>query len=270
MSTQLAGNTQDFDTLKARNRKLAEDKAYLQLVIRLIERLNPMPGLEDMVSDMLSSIVETLGGTNIRLWFWIDSELHYADFLGVRNTLLAIDDPLAAKANEQGQFVEQESDSDDALLHDGVIPGAWTWAFPLLAGTERIGVIKLENLHISSARLHNFLPIFFSHAALLLGGEIRNLQRQRAEATLRESERKLSVILESVDAYIYLKDKQGRYLFANRPVLDLFNASLDQVVGQGDERFFDASTAANLRVNDSRVLIDGETLRREETNRSLK
>jgi len=270
MSTEASGIAQEFEALKARNRKLAEEKAYLQLVIRLTERLNPMPGLEDMVSDMLSSIVETIGGTNIRLWFWIDSQLHYTDFLGARKTLDAIDDPLAAMANEQGQFVEQESDSENALLRDGVIPGAWTWAFPLLAGAERVGVIKLENLHFSSARLHNFLPIFFSHAALLLGGEIRNLQRQRAEATLRESERKMSVILESVDAYIYLKDKQGRYLFANRPVLELFNASLDQVVGQGDERFFDASTAANLRENDRRVLIDGETLRREETNRSLK
>jgi diguanylate cyclase (GGDEF)-like protein/PAS domain S-box-containing protein len=269
MSTQPAGITQDFEALQARNRKLAEDKAYLQLVIRLIERLNPTPGLEDMVSDMLSSIVETIGGTNIRLWFWIDSELHYTDFLGVRKTLDAIDDPLAAMANEQGTFVEQESDSENALLRDGVIPGAWTWAFPLRAGVERVGVIKLENLHISSAHLRNFLPIFFSHAALLLGGEIRNLLRQRAEATLRESERKLSVILESVDAYIYLKDKQGQYLFANRPVLELFNASLDQVVGQGDERFFDADSAAKLRENDSRVLIDGETLRREETNRSL-
>lgn len=270
MSIESVGITQDIEALKARNRKLAEDKAYLQLVIRLTERLNPMPGLEDMVSDMLSSIVETIGGTNIRLWFWIDAELHYADFLGVRTTMDAIDDPLAALASEQGQFVEQESDSENALLRDGVIPGAWTWAFPLLAGAERVGVIKLENLHFSSARLHNFLPIFFSHAALLLGGEIRNLQRQRAEATLRESERKMSVILESVDAYIYLKDKQGRYLFANRPVLDLFNASLAQVVGQGDERFFDAETAAKLRDNDNRVLIDGETLRREETNRSLK
>ena len=270
MSAEPAGLAQEFEALKARNRKLAEEKAYLQLVIRLTERLNPMPGLEDMVSDMLSSIVETIGGTNIRLWFWIDKELHYADFLGARKTLAEIDDPLAALANEQGQFVEQESDSENALLRDGVIPGAWTWAFPLLAGVERVGVIKLENLHFSSARLHNYLPIFFSHAALLLGGEIRNLQRRRAEATLRESERKMSVILESVDAYIYLKDKQGRYLFANRPVLELFNASLDQVVGQSDERFFDANTAAKLRENDRRVLIDGETLRSEESNRSLK
>jgi len=270
MSAEPINAASELDELRARNRKLAEDKAYLQLVIRLIERLNPLPGLDEMVSDMLSSIVETIGGTNIRIWFWIENDLYYADFYGVRTQLSSIEDALAAKAAELGQFVEQESDAGLALLRDGVIPGAWTWAFPLVAGAERIGVIKLENLHISSARLRNYLPIFFSHAALLLSGEIRNLLRQRTEATLRESERKLSVILESVDAFIYLKDLQGCYLFANRQVLDLFGATLEQVVGRSDEHFFDAETAANIRRNDARVLRDGEILKREETNHNLK
>jgi diguanylate cyclase (GGDEF)-like protein/PAS domain S-box-containing protein len=265
-------NTDDAETLVAlrvRNRKLAEDKAYLQLVICLVERLNPMRGLEAMVSEMLASIVETIGGTNIRLWFWVDRELNYADFLGVRATLTQIDDPLAAKAVACGQLVEQESRAEETLLQAGVIPGAWTWAFPLRVGEELIGVIKLENLNMSSARLRDFLPFFFSHAALLLGGEIRNLLRQRAEATLRESEQKLSVILESVEACIYLKDVQGRYLFANRSLLNVLGATREEVVGQCDDIFFDAATVAQVRHNDAIVLRKGEVLRCEENAQVL-
>ncbi len=56
----------DIQKLEARVRKLAEEKSYLQLVIRMIEQLNPLPGLRDMVGSMLTSIVETIGGTNIR------------------------------------------------------------------------------------------------------------------------------------------------------------------------------------------------------------
>ncbi len=232
MSTEPSGIALDIqalnEALQTRNRKLAEDKAYLQLVIRLIERLNPMPGLEDMVSDMLSSIVETIGGTNIRLWFWIDTELHYADFLGERKTLDAIDDPLAAMASEQGKFVEQESDSENALLRDGVIPGAWTWAFPLLAGAERVGVIKLENLHISSAHLRNFLPIFFSHAALLIGGEIRNLLRQRAEQKLQLA---ASVFTHAREG-IMITQLDGAIIEVNEAFTRITGYSRDEVIGR--------------------------------------
>lgn len=87
-----------------------------------------------------------------------------------------------------------------------------------------------------------------------------------ARKRVEESEQKLRTILDNVDAYIYLKDMQGRYLFANRSVRNLWNATMDELVGQGDEAFFDAETAANIRKNDAVVLEDGKTLRTEETN----
>ncbi|TRW96092.1 EAL domain-containing protein [Candidatus Methylobacter oryzae] len=87
---------------------------------------------------------------------------------------------------------------------------------------------------------------------------------------LQEAERKHSDILESVNSYIYLKDTEGRYLFANRPVRELFGMSMDEIVGQGDEKFFDAETTEKLRTNDRQVLENRETLNIEETNLNLK
>ncbi len=83
---------------------------------------------------------------------------------------------------------------------------------------------------------------------------------------LRASEQKLSTILDNVSAYIYLKDSEGRYLYANRWVRELFRLPLDEIVGCDDAVFFDGETLAQLRSNDRRVLHDGETLRVEETN----
>ncbi|WP_184415111.1 diguanylate cyclase domain-containing protein [Rhodocyclus tenuis] len=91
---------------------------------------------------------------------------------------------------------------------------------------------------------------------------------QRKNA-LRTSEQRLFTILESVDAFIYLKDKDGRYLFANRRVRDLFGASMEEIVGKGDEHFFSADAVAGIRANDAQVLRDGVTLRSEETSTSL-
>jgi PAS domain S-box-containing protein len=97
--------------------------------------------------------------------------------------------------------------------------------------------------------------------------EFRDItQSKRDEAVLRESEARLRTILDSVDAYIYLKDTAGNYLFANAPVRKLWGVEMAEIVGHGDEKFFDAATAATIRQNDSRVLLGGETLKTEETN----
>ncbi|MEW5787051.1 MAG: PAS domain S-box protein [Pseudomonadota bacterium] len=385
-----------METLRARNKRLAEDKAYLELVIHLTERLNPLAGLSLMVRDLLNGVVETIGGTNIRLWYWLGGELHHADFLGRNGPVPEIDDAQARQAAQSRAFVEQTYDPNQALLREGVLPGAWSWAFPLLAGEELVGVVKLENLHVSGARLRLYLPYFFNHLALIVSNEARNEQRRRAEAryrdllqgihvavvvhdadtriidfnpraltllglsedqmrgrsafhpgwrfldeagtpllpaqypvnrvlggkaalrdmvcgiarpdqgdvvwvlvnadpvrdgsgmieqvrisftditdrkraeeALRASERKLAVILDNVSAYIYLKDNAGRYLYANQPVRQLFQAEMEEIIGKTDAAFFDEETALNLRKNDALVLEDGVTLRTEESNQGL-
>jgi diguanylate cyclase (GGDEF)-like protein/PAS domain S-box-containing protein len=85
---------------------------------------------------------------------------------------------------------------------------------------------------------------------------------------LRASEDRLSDILNSVDAYIYIKDMELRYQYANRKVCDLFGRPLAQVTGRSDGDFFDAVTTEQLRQNDRRVIEGGERIVEEEVNRS--
>jgi PAS domain S-box-containing protein len=83
----------------------------------------------------------------------------------------------------------------------------------------------------------------------------------RSQERLNQGEERLGAILDGVDACIYLKDRQGRYLFANKAVRRIWKAELAEIVGFTDDKFFDAETVARVRVNDRRVLEDGETLR---------
>ena len=91
-------------------------------------------------------------------------------------------------------------------------------------------------------------------------------ERRLGEERRRQSEAMLATILDNVGAYIYIKDRDYRYTYANRQVCALFGCTPQQVVGKPDEDFFDAATAANLRGNDRRVLEDGERIELEETN----
>ncbi len=94
--------------------------------------------------------------------------------------------------------------------------------------------------------------------------------RKAAEEALRDSERKLNDILDNISAYVYLKDTEGRYLYANRMVCELWDTMPEDVIGQTDEKFFDAETFEKIRANDRRVLVGGETLKAEETNATQK
>jgi PAS domain S-box-containing protein len=115
-------------------------------------------------------------------------------------------------------------------------------------------------------------------SAVMEGGRVVKLHgtlqdvtdRKHAELALQENERKLAGILDNVAACIYLKDTRGRYLFANKPVLDLFGCRLEEVVGKTDELFFSPDSLPQIQANDRQVLVEGRTIRSEETGLSTR
>ncbi len=100
----------------------------------------------------------------------------------------------------------------------------------------------------------------------IVGAWLDITDRKLAEQALSESEIKMAAILDNVGAYIFLKDTEGRYLYANKQVLTLWDKTLEDIIGFGDELFFDEQSAKQIRLNDCRVLVEGETIHQEETN----
>ncbi|GGX40393.1 EAL domain-containing protein [Saccharospirillum salsuginis] len=95
------------------------------------------------------------------------------------------------------------------------------------------------------------------------------LRRVVADRTrdLRQSEQKLATILDSVGAFIYIKDRDGRYVYANKKVLDNFKLTENELIGKDDSDVLDAETARELLTNDRKVIADGQPLSVEEQMR---
>lgn len=72
--------------------------------------------------------------------------------------------------------------------------------------------------------------------------------------------------LDNVNAYIYTKDLNGKYTFANRMVCDLFGLPLSEIVGKSDGCFFDVSKSDDLLRMDRQVLHQGRRIESLETN----
>lgn len=165
-------NSEERDHLEERVQKLAQVKSYLQLIINLINKVSTAHGLDTMIEALLSSILEIVGGTNIVLYYRIDDGLFRSDIFTGKVALERIDDELAMKVFETGKPIEIEHDFSDTLMQSRQFTNAYTWVFPLLAGKELIGVIKLENLHMAMCDLFNYLPAFFAYVASALKNEI--------------------------------------------------------------------------------------------------
>ncbi|MCP4337776.1 MAG: PAS domain S-box protein [Desulfobulbaceae bacterium] len=81
---------------------------------------------------------------------------------------------------------------------------------------------------------------------------------QSLRGAVAESQRFRSA-LDEVSAYIYMKDTQSRYVYANRLTLELFGCSLEELVGRDDTNFFPPDTVKRLREVDLRVFAGEQT-----------
>jgi PAS domain S-box-containing protein len=71
------------------------------------------------------------------------------------------------------------------------------------------------------------------------------------------SEARLQQVLDTTKAVIFVKDREGRYIFANRELERAMRMSAERIVGHTDHELWPAELAERFRASDSRVLADG-------------
>jgi PAS domain S-box-containing protein len=183
--------------LEERLRLLGREKAQLQLSSDMMARLGDAADVEQTVEALLHCVMDHVGGANVELYYRDEDSLHRADVFGAREEIGpsdgfgAIADPLVRRAFETRELVEVER----ALTDTGVTSpsvrdqgAASSWAYPLVATGELVGVLKIEAVQIAARELQPHLPMFFRHAALLLHHAIRGATRlRRAYAQLEAS-----------------------------------------------------------------------------------
>lgn len=81
----------------------------------------------------------------------------------------------------------------------------------------------------------------------------------KAQADLDESRSLLNAMLENSPALLYMKDPEGRYLFANEHFLRVTGTKWPALEGRTDGDIFPEEVAAALRENDRQVAESGET-----------
>ena len=128
---------------------------------------------------------------------------------------------------------------------------------------------------VSSSGSNNSLSPFvlwggFLLLLLLLVGSLLVIVRLRhvlnqQQKQLTASEERLNIILDSIEAHIYIKDRNLRYRYANKKMCDFFNISPSEIIGKTDlEIGVHPSAAAEIKQNDRQVITRGDRIAVEE------
>jgi diguanylate cyclase (GGDEF)-like protein/PAS domain S-box-containing protein len=133
---------------------------------------------------------------------------------------------------------------------------------------EKVDTDELVCLRSGDCRMFRTvkLPLFDAGRRVvgLCGISTDITEQRRAVEALIERNDLLTTILANVDAAIYLKDQQGRYLYANGPVLALYGRTLGDLIGRTDRELMPPEIAARVAEYDAAVLAgDGNDVREE-------
>ncbi len=82
---------------------------------------------------------------------------------------------------------------------------------------------------------------------------------------LRKQNQVLNTLLDNVDAHIYIKDREGRFLYVNQAVAELLGRPIAEIVGRFDTELMPVATVEQLHAFDQEVLALGGRRSREET-----
>ena len=78
--------------------------------------------------------------------------------------------------------------------------------------------------------------------------------QRRAESARRESEERFRLFMENLPGLAWIKDREGRYVYANDAAVSAFGKSRGDLYGRTDEEIFPPRTAAQFRENDLRAM----------------
>lgn len=121
--------------------------------------------------------------------------------------------------NFSGQTVSYETE------HNGRV--YWTQQAPLV---ESIGQVIIVTLDIT--------------------------ERKQMEEALRQSEERFVQFMEHLPGLAWIKDVQGRYVYANVAAEEAFNTPRQKLYGKTDQEVFPADIANQFKENDEQALLD--------------
>ncbi len=121
-------------------------------------------------------------------------------------------------------------------------------------------LVSLLISRISATRSHVEEVLRKSNEDLDARVRQRTAELELANAALQDSEERFSFFMRHLPGAAWMKDLQGRYVYANPTAERIFNAPLELLLGKADDEVFPAEVAAQFQENARIALNEGRNL----------
>lgn len=108
-------------------------------------------------------------------------------------------------------------------------------------------------------------PFWFGVVEDITGRKHIDEELRVQQHNFRESEARLQAFFENSSNVVFIKDREGRYLYVNKRFKRVLCVADEQVIGKRDDELFSAEQAAAFQANDRQVLQAGVAMEFEET-----
>lgn len=145
-------------------------------------------------------------------------------------------------------------DQKERIVSFRLLPG-----YPLVA----IGSLdKHELLQPWRDRLHVSVAVFVLLVLGVIGAFALIIRKDREKSAALDRAEQFRFALDHIPMFVYMKDLDSRYTYANQPTLTFFGCAASEIAGAEDHRFFPPETVRRLHEIDRKVLA-GETTSEE-------
>jgi PAS domain S-box-containing protein len=214
---------------------------------KIVRDISERKRIEDAINH--NQMMLTLAMQSSRMGVW---ELDLAT-----NTVSWSEELEAIFGLEKGSFQGTE-EHFFALLHEDDREEAWNEVRAAIA-EHRDYTIEFRFLHADGTYrwMEGRGEAVYSqkgNPVRLYGVVIDITDRKLAETALRDSERRFSRFMQHLPGLAWIKDLEGRYVYANESAEKSFGVSGEKLYGKTDEEIFPAKTAEQFREHDRRAL----------------
>src|SRR5262249_54010414 len=107
----------------------------------------------------------------------------------------------------------------------------------------------------------SFYPVLDSGSVSGITAVVQDITVQkRTEEALRRSEHQFALFMQHLPGAAWIKDLEGRYVYANPEGERIFQKRLGELAGKTDDEVFPPETAAQFRANDQLAITTGQGL----------
>jgi PAS domain S-box-containing protein len=247
-------------------RKRIERRRTIRLAVT--EILSQAASLQEAAPRLLQAVGENLGWDVGAFWTVADaeaqvltcSELWYTPSMPVaafvdasRRSSFAPGIGLPGRVRSSGKAAWIPDVAKDDNFPRGAVAvqeglhGAF--GFPILLGAQVVGVIEFFSHEIQEPD-----PDLLEMVTTIGGQVGQFMDRKRAEQAVRESEQRFVRFMQHLPGLAWIKDCQGRYVYANDAAVKVFRCTRGGLYGRTDNDVFLPETAAQFKKNDSKAL----------------